>query len=399
LLDNACMSFLADSESRVYFSVPPKIAKKLKLRSAIVRSLQRQGYVVKGGRISVPEGADKDYLRSLHRIAAEHRIAEANSNLRRQESRLLQFIANGSEVSPRDITPRLVPVVAGSDLELLFRFVTLHWSVPVSPGYGRRLRFLVFDEYNHKLIGLFAVGDPVYALSDRDTWVGWNSRSKRIRLYHAMDAYVLGAVPPYSSMLGGKLISLLALSNEVRDAFRNRYKGRKSLISGKVRRPHLVLLTTTSALGRSSMYNRLRVDGVAYWSRIGFTKGYGEFQFSNGLYGSIRDFAERFCEPTDRREAWGDGFRNKREVVRKTLEGLGFGRKLLNHGIRREIFAAPLASNAAQFLRGEVQTPKFYNWPAKELSRVALQRWVIPRAERDSSFRDFDRELYRLWEK
>jgi len=54
------------------------------------------------------------------------------------------------------------------------------------------------------LIGLFGLGDPVYAIKARDEWIGWDSNAKAARLYHVMDAYVLGAVPPYSRLLGGE---------------------------------------------------------------------------------------------------------------------------------------------------------------------------------------------------
>ena len=46
----------------------------------------------------------------------------------------------------------------------VFRYASLHWSVPVSQGYGRRTRFLVIDEQNEKLIGIFALGAVTVAL-------------------------------------------------------------------------------------------------------------------------------------------------------------------------------------------------------------------------------------------
>jgi hypothetical protein len=99
-----------------------------------------------------------------------------------------------------------------SDDELLFRYACAHWSIPVSSGYGRRLRFLVKDESNGKLIGLFGLGDPVYSMRARDEWIKWDSSAKKERLYNVMDAYVLGAVPPYASLLCGKLVAMLVLS-------------------------------------------------------------------------------------------------------------------------------------------------------------------------------------------
>jgi predicted DNA-binding transcriptional regulator AlpA len=212
-----------------------------------------------------------------------------------------------------------------------------------------------------------------------------------------MDAYVLGAVPPYSFLLGGKLIALLVCSNEVRDAFREKYNGKKSLIRQETRPPYLTLVTTTSALGRSSIYNRIRINGQQYWTSLGFTQGSGEFHFSNGVYGDIRAYVEKYCEPTAKHIAWGTGFRNKREVIRKCLSQIGLSADLIYHGIRREIFAAPLGRDAIRFLKGEVKRPCFYNWTASELSEAFKNRWLIGRAERKPDYREYTREQYRLW--
>lgn len=368
------------------------------LRSAIIRSLRKQGYLVRRGVIHMPKDPSKDDYRALNEMAVKKRIEKSGPGVQRYEDMLLKkYIANGWEVEPREITPKVVLVQPESEHELLFRYACLHWSIPVSPGYGRRLRFLVLDESNGKLIGIFGLGDPVYAMQARDQWIGWDKETKASRLYHVMDAYVLGAVPPYSFLLGGKLVAMMVCSNEVRDAFRRKYRGHESLIRKETRPPYLVLVTTTSALGRSSIYNRIRVNGQEYWTSVGFTQGSGEFQFSNGVYDGIRAYVEEHCKPTAKHEAWGDGFRNKREVVRKCLSRIGLSANLIYHGIRREIFAAPLGCRALQFLRGEVERPCLYNWPASELAAIFAERWLLARAERIPEYRDYDREQYRLW--
>jgi hypothetical protein len=231
----------------------------------------------------------------------------------------------------------------------------------------------------------------------RDNWIGWNKENKAQHLYHVMDAYVLGAVPPYSMLLCGKLIAMLICSNEVRKEFFNKYDGQKSLIKQKTRPPYLALVTTTSAFGRSSIYNRIRINGYQYWTSLGFTQGTGDFHFSNGVYADIRAFVEKNCTPTDKHIAWGSGFRNKREIIRKCLLRIGFSHKLRNHGIRREIFAAPLGSDAIQFLKGEVDHPCLYDWPASNLSEVFKERWLLDRAERRPEYHEYTREQYRLW--
>jgi Domain of unknown function (DUF4338) len=71
----------------------------------------------------------------------------------------------------------------------------------------------------------------------------------------------VGAVPPYASLLCGKLVAMPATSSEVQHAFERKYRGQQSRISRHLFDGRLALLTTTSALGRSSLYNRLTFDG------------------------------------------------------------------------------------------------------------------------------------------
>jgi hypothetical protein len=368
-----------------------------RLRRTILRSLRNQGYEVRNGIIRMSGDPEKDFLRGLNQQAVSKKLAEAKPHLQRHETRLIEHIANGTEVDVHRLRPRVVAVRRDSDDELLFRYAALHWSIPVSSGYGRRLRFLVRDEYNGKLIGLFGLSDPVFSMHDRDRWIGWDSAGKASRLYHVMDAHILGAVPPYSMLLGGKLVAMLVFSNEVRKAFRKRYAGHKSLISQKERPPHLVLITTTSAFGRSSLYNRIRIGEHTYWHRIGCTQGSGEFHFSNGVYEDIRAFVELNCQPTAKHLAWGHGFRNKREVVRKCLVKLGLSDRLLYHGIQRDIFAAPLGRNALSFLQGRVQRPALFNHSTEELFERFAERWLYSRVARRPEYRQFERSAYLLW--
>jgi hypothetical protein len=105
---------------------------------------------------------------SSTKTAVAHRIEQARDGLFRKEKDLLRRIASGDEIVLSRISPRLWEVLPESDEELLFRYASLHWSIPVSSGYGRRLRFLVVDDHNGKLIGQIGLGDPVYSLGPRD---------------------------------------------------------------------------------------------------------------------------------------------------------------------------------------------------------------------------------------
>ena len=367
------------------------------LRKRIIRSLRDQGFVVQDGTIRPPAELSKDRTRGLHQTAVQHQIERRRAGLARKEQHLLGHIASGGDISPSEVRPRLVEVLPRSEEELLFRYTSLHWSIPVSSGYGRRLRFLVVDDYNGKLIGVIGLGDPVYSLRPRDTWIGWTSADRTQRLRNVMDAFVLGAVPPYSFLLCGKLVAMLAVSETVRDAFKKKYGGRRSLIRRTLHDGRLALVTTTSALGRSSIYNRLRFHDRTLYHSVGYTRGSGEFHFSNGLYGSIWRFVREHCEATAKHDLWGSGFRNRREVIKKCLPELGLSDTWLYHGIRREVFAVPLAHNTREFLRGQHVRLAWHHDGEQEIFRYFRDRWMLPRSKWDRRFASWCRDDWSLW--
>lgn len=366
-------------------------------KNKIISSLEEQGFIVKDGKIFLPDINSKDVIRLLHYEAVKSKQLNVSARLMKKENKLLQCIASGKEIVPEKVSPYLQEVKPNSHDELLFRYASLHWSIPVSSGYGRRLRYLVYDNYNGKLIGLFGLGDPVFSMKARDEWISWGIEDRKKRLKYVMDAFVLGAVPPYNTLLGGKLIAMLTISKEVQKALREKYIESKSMINGISHDGQLAMITTTSALGKSSIYNRLKYKNHLMFQSVGFTSGSGDFHFANGIYNELVEFANLYCKPSAKHELWGKGFRNRREVIRKVLAELGLSWKLAFHQVQREIFVAPLAANTNAFLKGETSKLDHYVWPAGEICDWFRQRWLLPRAERDQSYLNFNPEIWRLW--
>src|ERR1044072_5203927 len=178
----------------------PSAAVVSRLRRDIRAALRAQGFELHRGLIVPPAADDKNAVRALHASAVAHRRQRAAAGLRRHEMQLITQIANNDEVDVETMAPELIEVARGSEDELLFRWTALHWSIPVSSGYGRRLRFIVRDRATGKLMGVIGLGDPVFALGARDQWVGWDIPTRSQKLHHVADAFVLGAVPPYSSL-------------------------------------------------------------------------------------------------------------------------------------------------------------------------------------------------------
>ena len=316
--------------------------------------------------------------------------------------RFLEEIANGDEVDPENIRPELVEARSGTLTGDLFRFATLMWSIPVSQGYGRRLRYLVKDRANGKLIGLFALGDPVFNLRVRDTWIGWDQADRRKKLVNLMDAYVVGAVPPYADLLGGKLVTSLIASKEIGDEFVKRYGNSTGIISGRQKMARLALVTVTSALGRSSIYNRLKLtlctppqtdDLVVELRRLGTTIGYGHFQITDDMFTRLRRLLQEDGHRYGDGHQFGDGPNWRIRVVRAGLEKVGLEpARVLRHGIRREVYVMPIATNAKKYLAGKEMDLVFNHRTVEEIAASARDRWVVPRSKRKLDYLQFRRE-------
>jgi hypothetical protein len=192
---------------------------------------------------------------------------------------------------------------------------------------------------------------------------------------------------------------MLAASETVRNAFKRKYGGVRSVIRRRVHDGRLALITTASALGRSSVYNRLRLGDRLLYHSVGFTKGSGEFHFSNGLYGTITEFAEKHCRPTAKQGRWGKGFRNRREIIKKCLPVLGLSSDWVYHGVEREVFVVPLARNAREFLCGQHARLLWHQQTEAQMFEHFRDRWMLPRASWDERFKSWSREEWIIWPK
>lgn len=366
------------------------------LRARIIGELEDAGFIYRNGLLTVArnEGDDpKEVARRLHHGHRQSVLAKHVRFVDHWEDRLIECFANGEEVQLESIRPRVVPVESERDAAL-FRFASLRWSVPVSAGYGRRTRFLVYDEANGKLMGIFALGDPVFNLAVRDRLIGWTVADRRQKLYSVFDAYVLGAIEPYRQLIGGKLIAACAAADETADYLVRKYTGQVTVIDKATKDPRPVLVTTTSSLGRSSIYNRITFRGRRLFSSIGYTEGFGHFHFSDELFESLVCYLRRSGDV--RGHQFGDGPNWRIRTLRTGLQAIGLDGDLLKHGIKREVYIAPRALGWRAYLRGETQYLQWLPLGIDDLASHWKERWALPRAQRDPSFRSHHRDSIRI---
>lgn len=366
-----------------------------KLRLSLLKLLREQGFAVGPQYQLRTRGSSKKTVRAIHAHFRKARLQEEKKFIGKWFPKISHYFASGEEIDPQRVDPYPVLVENNEEHAALFRIASLWWSIPVSRGYGRRFRILIFDRSNGKLFGLLALTDPVFNLRTRDAWIGWEVRTRENMLAHVMDACVLGAVPPYNSLLGAKFISLLAASDFTRQLFKRRYGKKKSIIRKRNFDGRLAMVTTTSALGTSSILNRLRFGNIELFQPVGFTEGYGHFHLANGTFEKIRAYLVSCKDKEVWRYKFGKGPNYRIRVVRKVLKRLNLPPELLRHGVRRGVYVAPLADNTAAFLNGNASRLHWYKRPLTEIVTFWRERWLLPRATRDNSYLAFDASSWR----
>lgn len=346
------------------------------------------------GSFSIPNKT-KETFRSLHKGQKKEKLEKSREFLSKKAPSLLNHFACGSEVEPSKIAPVLHRVRPNAEENDLFRLASLTWSVPVSRGFGRRLRYVVKDRQNDKLIGLIAIGDPAINLSARDNAIGWSHKDRMSRLVNVMDAFVLGALPPYNFLLGGKLIASLLRTRELYDEFKSVYGDTTGIISGEKKNARLLAITTSFSMGRSSVYNRVKLDGIQYLQPVGYTQGYGHFHISEELFSDIRSYLKSIGHSCENDYRYGKGKANwKLRAISTALTKIGFKSNMLKHGIERQVFLCTLADNAKEILTTGKGTPDIRNLlHVEEVGELAVKRWMIPRAEsRPSEYKAWQKE-------
>lgn len=351
----------------------------------------KMGYVHDLGTGLIAPQHSKDQIRLLHGIQKDYLLGGNSKFISVNLPKLLPYFASGKDIDPLKINPRLELVKSHTWQASLFKMASLTWSVPVSRGYGRRMRFLVWDQHNEKLIGIFALGDPVFNLAVRDGYIGWSGEERKQRLVNIMDAFVLGSVPPYNILLGGKLVGCLPRSLEVYQEFNRKYNNSTGILSKENKKANLIAVTTSSSLGRSSIYNRLKLDSDHYFKSLGYTRGWGHFHIPDPIFFELRSYLRELGHSYADSHSFEDGSNWRLRNIRAAFSKLGITDDLLRHGVRREVFISELATNAISILKdGADALPdirKLRN--ISEIGQLALERWIIPRSRARDDYKSW----------
>jgi hypothetical protein len=356
-----------------------------KLRERIIQVLKEQGFKINPH--VRPKGCSKTTYRRIQQKARFEQLSLHKNFLVDSVKKVKNYCRDGSEIIPDEISLELREVQAGSLEEILFRWWNLiWWSIPFQRSYGRQMRFLLWDTTHDAPFGLICLQSPVLKMSVRDNYLRIPKDELDIWVNRSMNAQRVGALPPYNELLGGKMVALALACNEIREAYRRKYKNYISIIKERKLKAELLFITTTSAFGKSSLYNRLKCNGEVVAECLGYTQGSGTFHIPEELYEELLEFLKN--QGIDVARSYGHGPSRKLKLISLGLKYLGLP-KFEYHGIKREFYLFPLVKNLREVIQ-DSQKPIWVDRPFNKLVDYWKERWALPRAERMPEWKTFN---------
>lgn len=228
---------------------------------------------------------------------------------------------------------------------------------------GRQLRYLVRDKLTKKYLGLICIASSMMNLSVRNESVFGGDITKNAQAKeHFKKAFSKGGrslnmangqsimcTQPFGrNFNGGKFLSLMCISNQVADDWKNKYGDK------------LVTVETTSLYGEkdSTQYDGLR----PYWRNLGKTSGDTPIKPTDEIWKAIRKWVKQrypkqyFKFIVGKNEKGQPLVRDKKNALITKVYGLlGIKKDLnTNSGHRRGVYISKLYTNADDFLQCKI---------------------------------------------
>jgi hypothetical protein len=218
---------------------------------------------------------------------------------------------------------------------------------------GRNLHFIVKDNKTSKYLGVVTISSDFLDLTPRDKYIGWDRTLKTqggMINHTGIGSSIVPTQPLGYNYVGGKLLSLLCLSDEVQRLWKQQY--------GDI----MVGVTTTSLYGNTKANGLSQYDGLDYWEKMGFTAGSVSYEPERETIYLIRDWLK--AKHTRKYFEWyvatkGSGQPYKRDHKNRSLQYVYAQMKIPKELIRsdhaRGIYFSELYTNTNEFLRGEIK--------------------------------------------
>jgi Domain of unknown function (DUF4338) len=205
--------------------------------------------------------------------------------LKKKKERLTQFslhqiedkLFNDPSVNPLEMSLEIQEI----DGKLFNQIVTPIATFPIESQIGRKLVLGVKETNTDRWVGFIRLASPVSSIRPRNEYFGM-SLPLNIVNQHFVNGQTIVPVQPFGfNYLGGKLLSMISTSNEVREMFNKKYN------------TDLLMFETTSLYGSSksvSMY-----DGLEPYIKFrGLTESVNYLFPTDDVYFPLRDLCRQY---------------------------------------------------------------------------------------------------------
>jgi len=217
---------------------------------------------------------------------------------------------------------------------------------------GRNLNYLVIDRKTSKYLGVICISSDFLDLTPRDQYIGWEREKKtqgHMINYTAIGSTIVPLQPLGYNYVGGKLLALLCLSDEVQYQWKKQY--------GDV----LVGVTTTSLYGKKKLGGLSQYDNLKHWKKMGYSSGSVSYETTKPTVDMIRSWlkknhTKRWFEWYVAKKPSGQPYKrdHKNRSYNFTYSKLNIPKELIRSEHARGIYFSPLYDNTNEFLRGEI---------------------------------------------
>lgn len=248
------------------------------------------------------------------------------------------------------LKPKLV--LSNGDLAETWNAIRTFSSTMINnSNIGRNLFYTIVDEVTGKYLGVICISSDFLDLTPRDNAIGWSRdvKTQQGMINHtAIGSTIVPLQPLGYNYMGGKLLALLCLADQVQDDWHNRYGD------------PLVAVTTTSLYGKTKANGLSQYDGLTHWQKMGFSSGSVAFQpmrpTRNLVFQWIKEnYPRKYFEWWEAKNT--QGLPLKRDHKNRSLgfaySKLQIPKDLTRTEHQRGIYFAPLYDDAYEFLRKE----------------------------------------------
>lgn len=251
------------------------------------------------------------------------------------------------------LEPVLVYTGKNAELSKVWNTIrTFTSTMKNSSNIGRNLNYLVQDKVTGKYLGVICVSSDYLDLTPRDQFIGW-SREKKTQghmiNFTAVGSTLVPLQPLGFNAVGGKLMALLALSDEVQNRWKELY--------GDI----LIGVSTTSLYGKDKLNGLSQYDNLKHWKKMGYSAGSISYEVSKDTEKLMLDWLKKnhtrkYFEWYVAKNAAGQPYkrdhRNRSRVF--AYSKLSVPKDVVSTAHQRGIYFSLFYENGREFLRGEI---------------------------------------------